>query len=49
MADTLRRASVRHVVFGLDDVLQWGAVRNASTSAANSAWCWNRDPCAESG
>jgi hypothetical protein len=25
------------------------ALRNASTSPANSAWCWNRNPCAESG
>ena len=23
--------------------------RNASTSAANSAWCWKRKPCAASG
>lgn len=23
--------------------------RNAITSAANSAWCWNRNPCAASG
>jgi acetyl esterase/lipase len=23
--------------------------RNSSTSAANSAWCWNRKPCAASG
>ena len=27
----------------------YGALRNASTSPANSAWCWNRNPCAESG
>ena len=26
-----------------------GQVRKLSTSAANSAWCWNRNPCAESG
>ena len=26
-----------------------GSFRKASTSAANSAWCWNRKPCAESG
>src|SRR5690348_937614 len=26
-----------------------GPPRKASTSAANSPWCWNRNPCAESG
>ena len=25
------------------------SARNASTSRANSAWCWNRNPCAASG
>jgi len=25
------------------------SAKKASTSAANSAWCWNRNPCAESG
>ena len=28
---------------------QLASSRKASTSAANSAWCWNRNPCAESG
>ncbi len=31
------------------DHLGHAAPRKASTSAANSAWCWNRKPCAESG
>src|SRR5580700_12038970 len=33
------RADVRHA----------GPARNSLTSAANSAWCWNKNPCAESG
>jgi hypothetical protein len=32
-----------------DDQRLAGSLRKASTSAANSAWCWNRNPCAESG
>ena len=31
------------------DVHHAGLVRKSSTSAANSAWCWKRNPCAESG
>jgi len=32
-----------------DDHVGAGHLRKASTSAANSAWCWNRNPCAASG
>ena len=47
--------SRNHRPFGTDDLFPERAVaysvqsRNSVTSAANSAWCWNRNPWAESG
>jgi protein-disulfide isomerase len=49
------RISLIHRPFGTHDLFPERAVvysvqsRNSATSAANSAWCWNRNPWAESG
>ena len=48
-AETWTTLAASWIAERIAPIVAHAPVRNASTSAANSVWCWNRKPCAASG